>query len=52
MKVAAAHALAGYVKRPARDHVMPPVLDKSVVKVVAAAVSSAAHASGMAREIG
>lgn len=24
MKVAAAHALAGCVKRPARDHIMPP----------------------------
>ncbi|HPA08623.1 MAG TPA: NAD-dependent malic enzyme, partial [Methanoregulaceae archaeon] len=52
MKVAAAHALAGYVKRPARDHIMPPVLDRSVVKVVAAAVSSAARGSGMARDVG
>jgi len=52
MKVAAAHALAGYVKRPAREHIMPPVLDRSVVKVVATAVSNAARESGVARDIG
>ena len=52
MKVAAAHALAGYVKKPTRDHIMPPVLDHHVVRVVADAVQAAAIASGVARDIG
>jgi malate dehydrogenase (oxaloacetate-decarboxylating) len=52
MKVAAAHALAGYVKKPTRDHIMPPVLDHRVVRVVADAVQAAAIASGVARDIG
>jgi malate dehydrogenase (oxaloacetate-decarboxylating) len=51
MKVAAAHAIANHVKKPARDHILPPVLDKSVVKVVASAVREAAQYSGTAREI-
>jgi len=51
MKVAAAHALAGYVKRPRRDRILPAVLDRSVVTAVARAVSEAARASGVARNI-
>jgi malate dehydrogenase (oxaloacetate-decarboxylating) len=51
MKVAAAHALAGYVKKPARDHIMPPVLDHHVVRAVADAVQAAAVSSGVARDI-
>jgi malate dehydrogenase (oxaloacetate-decarboxylating) len=52
MKVAAAHALAGYVARPNREHVMPAVLDRKVVRTVAEAVRKAAVASGTARETG
>jgi malate dehydrogenase (oxaloacetate-decarboxylating) len=51
MKVAAAHALAGYVKKPARDHIIPPVLDHHVVRAVADAVQAAAVSSGVARDI-
>jgi malate dehydrogenase (oxaloacetate-decarboxylating) len=51
MKVAAAHALAGYVKRPRRDRILPQVLNRDVVKAVACAVSEAAIASGCARTI-
>jgi malate dehydrogenase (oxaloacetate-decarboxylating) len=52
MKVAAAHALADYVKRPRRDRILPAVLDRKVVTAVARAVSEAAKASGCARNIG
>jgi malate dehydrogenase (oxaloacetate-decarboxylating) len=52
MKVAAAHALAGYVARPNRDHIMPAVLDRHVVKAVADAVRQAAVDSGVARNSG
>jgi malate dehydrogenase (oxaloacetate-decarboxylating) len=49
MKVAAAHALAGFVKRPQKDRILPQVLNRRVVKVIACAVSAAAVASGCAR---
>jgi malate dehydrogenase (oxaloacetate-decarboxylating) len=52
MKVAAAHALAGYVARPNREHIMPAVLDRKVVRPVAEAVRKAAVASGTARDTG
>jgi len=51
MKVAAAHALAGFVKRPQKDRILPQVLNRRVVKAVARAVSTAAVASGCARTI-
>jgi len=51
MKVAAAHALAGFVKRPQKDRILPQVLNLRVVKSVASAVSAAANTSGCAREI-
>jgi len=51
MKVAAAHALADYVSRPHRDHIVPAVLDRKVTEHVAAAVREAAIASGCAREL-
>jgi malate dehydrogenase (oxaloacetate-decarboxylating) len=51
MKVAAAHALAGFVKQPRKDRILPPVLDREVVKAVAHAVSRAAVDSGCARRI-
>ncbi len=52
MKVAAAHALAGYVKRPRRDRLLPQLLDRNVVKAIAHAVSKTAVANGCARQIG
>ena len=52
MKVAAAHALAGYVESPEKDRIMPLVLDRGVVQAVATAVSEAARYSGAARDIG
>jgi malate dehydrogenase (oxaloacetate-decarboxylating) len=51
MKVAAAHALADFVKRPQKDRILPQVLNRRVVKTVAFAVSAAAVASGCARKI-
>jgi len=51
MKVAAAHALAAFVKRPQKDRILPQILNRRVVKAVAHAVSEAAVASGCARII-
>jgi malate dehydrogenase (oxaloacetate-decarboxylating) len=51
MKLAAAHALADYVKRPRKDRILPRVLNRDVVKAVARAVREAAVASGCARVI-
>ena len=51
MKVAAAHALAGFVRRPQKERILPQVLNRRVVKVIAHAVSAAAVASGCARVI-
>jgi malate dehydrogenase (oxaloacetate-decarboxylating) len=51
MKVAAAHALAGYVKRPRKDRILPRVLNRDVVRTVASAVREAAIKSGCARTV-
>jgi malate dehydrogenase (oxaloacetate-decarboxylating) len=51
MKVAAAHALADYVKKPRRDRILPAVLNRQVVTTVAKAVREAAVTSGCARTI-
>jgi malate dehydrogenase (oxaloacetate-decarboxylating) len=51
MKVAAAHALADFVKRPQKDRILPQVLNRRVVKAVATAVRAAAVSSGCARNI-
>ena len=51
MKVAAAHALAGYVRRPQKNRILPQILNRNVVKAVARAVSEAAVTSGCARQI-
>ena len=51
MKVAAAHALADFVTHPQKNRILPPVLDRDVVKAVAQAVSAAAVASGCARSL-
>jgi len=42
MKIAAAHAIADYVKKPTRDRIMPSILDKGVTRAVADAVEKAA----------
>lgn len=49
MKIAAARALAGCVKEPKADFVLPSPLDKSVVPVIAKSVSDAARKSGVAQ---
>jgi malate dehydrogenase (oxaloacetate-decarboxylating) len=51
MKVAAAHAIASYVTKPHRDHIMPNILDKEVTKAVACAVRDAAVACGCGRKL-
>jgi malate dehydrogenase (oxaloacetate-decarboxylating) len=51
MKVAAAHAIAGYVPRPQRDHILPNILDKGVTKAVAKAVADAAVKCGCSRHV-
>jgi malate dehydrogenase (oxaloacetate-decarboxylating) len=51
MKIAAAHAIAEYVSRPNRDHVLPNILDKEVTKTVAHAVAAAAEQCGCSRKI-
>ncbi|KUG20996.1 nadp-dependent malic enzyme [hydrocarbon metagenome] len=51
MKVAAAHAIADYVSRPHRDHIVPAILDRQVTRRVAVAVREAAIASGCARDL-
>jgi len=51
MKVAAAHALADYVKRPGKTRILPSVLNRRVVAAVAEAVRKAAVTSGCARAI-
>ncbi|MBN1195310.1 MAG: NADP-dependent malic enzyme [Methanomicrobiaceae archaeon] len=49
MKLAAAHALADYVKKPTRSRILPNVLDKGVTRAVAEAVRAEAVACGCAR---
>lgn len=39
-KIAAAHALANYLERPERDHILPSALDKGVALAVAEAVKN------------
>ncbi|MGB9176506.1 MAG: NADP-dependent malic enzyme [Methanoregula sp.] len=51
MKIAAAHAIADYVPRPQRDHILPNILDREVTKAVAKAVADAAEKCGCSRHI-
>ena len=51
MKIAAAHAIADYVPRPTRDHILPNILDKDVTKAVAKAVAAAAEKCGCSRQV-
>jgi malate dehydrogenase (oxaloacetate-decarboxylating) len=41
MKIAAAHAIAEYVKHPTREYILPSVIDRGVTQAVALAVSAA-----------
>lgn len=49
MKVAAAHAIAGYLSDPTADKILPDPLDPGVARVVAEAVKRAAFDCGVAR---
>ena len=49
MKLAAAHAIAGLVKHPSADKIMPEMLDKELVPAVAKAVANAAVKTGAVR---
>jgi malate dehydrogenase (oxaloacetate-decarboxylating) len=51
MKIAAAHAIADYVPRPQREHILPNILDRGVTKAVAKAVADAAEKCGCSRHI-
>lgn len=51
MKIAAAHAIADYIKTPRFDRILPPILDKEVTRTVAAAVAQAAENCGCSRKI-
>jgi malate dehydrogenase (oxaloacetate-decarboxylating) len=51
MKVAAAHAIAGYLKKPSKERILPNMLDRGVTRVIAGAVKQAAVSSGVARDL-
>jgi malate dehydrogenase (oxaloacetate-decarboxylating) len=51
MKVAAAHAIAGYLKKPSTERILPNMLDRGVTRVIAGAVKQAAVSSGVARDL-
>lgn len=51
MKIAAAHAIAGSVKKPTHDRILPNILDKKVTKAVAKAVAEAARKCGCSRPL-
>jgi len=51
MKIAAAHAIADYIKTPRFDRILPHILDKDVTRTVAAAVAQAAENCGCSRKI-
>jgi malate dehydrogenase (oxaloacetate-decarboxylating) len=51
MKIAAAHAIADYLKKPHKDRILPNILDKDVTRAVAKAVAKAAEKCGCSRKI-
>ena len=51
MKIAAAHAIANFVKKPQREQIMPSILDKAVTRKVAKAVEEAAIKCGCNRPL-
>jgi len=50
MKIAAAHAIAEYVKDPGPENILPDPLDRGVAQAVAAAVGDMARKCGCVRE--
>lgn len=50
MKIAAAHALAGYVKEPTKEKILPSPLEPGVADIVAEAVKKEAIAQGVVRQ--
>ena len=51
MKYAAAHAIATYIKNPAKHRILPSALDRKLARHVAAGVRSAAMKCGVSREV-
>ncbi len=51
MKIAAAHAIADYIKKPHKERILPNILDKDVTRAVAKAVAMAAENCGCSRKI-
>ena len=51
MKIAAAHAIADFIKKPQRDRILPNILDREVTQAVAKAVAKAAEKCGCSRKI-
>jgi malate dehydrogenase (oxaloacetate-decarboxylating) len=51
MKIAAAHAIADFLKKPQRDRILPNILDREVTQAVAKAVAKAAEKCGCSRKI-
>jgi malate dehydrogenase (oxaloacetate-decarboxylating) len=51
MKIAAAHAIADYIKKPRSDRILPNILNKEVTRAVAKAVAKAAVNCGCSRKI-
>lgn len=51
MKVAAAYAIAGYVKDPTPERILPDPLDRGVAQAVASAVAEMAKKSGCVRKV-
>ena len=50
MKIAAAHAIARYVKDPTPEKILPDPLDRGVAQVVATAVAEMARKCGCVRQ--
>jgi len=51
MKIAAAHAIAHYIRKPRKDCILPNILDRKVTYAVAKAVAVAAESCGCNREL-
>ena len=51
MKIAAAHAIADFLKKPQRDRILPNILDREVTLAVAKSVAKAAEKCGCSRRI-
>jgi malate dehydrogenase (oxaloacetate-decarboxylating) len=51
MKIAAAHAIADFLKKPQRDRILPNILDREVTQAVAKSVVKAAEKCGCSRKI-